>query len=325
MATVRCKKCGREISDTAKHCPYCGTATERSIRPASVPNQQPNQPLKQAPQRSPYQAPQPPEKKSRAPVIIALCAAIIVVAAAAVVLVLHASGERNADRVAEEETTEEETTEKETTKAEKTTEAAASSAFPAESSAAAGVTAAGESAADALTTAAQGAIQASPLPDASAQAQQPAAGQQVPAYQTTLYVVNCSEYITLRQSPSTAAAALRQIPLGSAVSFVGNAADGFYQVIYNGTTGYALAQYLSASQSSGTPQANAAPVYQTMRVVNCQQFITLRAAPSTTAAEITKIPLGSVVSFVANSTDGFYEILYNGNHGFALASYLEAN
>ena len=62
---------------------------------------------------------------------------------------------------------------------------------------------------------------------------------------TTLYVVNCNESITLRVSDSTNAKEIRQIPLGAAVSFMENAANGFYKVSYNGSTGYALASYLS--------------------------------------------------------------------------------
>ena len=60
----------------------------------------------------------------------------------------------------------------------------------------------------------------------------------------TFIVVNCNESITLRTSASTSASEICQIPLGSAVSYVESAANGFYKVIYNGHTGYALASYL---------------------------------------------------------------------------------
>ena len=43
----------------------------------------------------------------------------------------------------------------------------------------------------------------------------------------TLYVVICNESITLRVSDSTNAKEIRQIPLGAAVSFMENAANGF--------------------------------------------------------------------------------------------------
>ena len=61
----------------------------------------------------------------------------------------------------------------------------------------------------------------------------------------TMYVVNCKQSITLRKSDSTSAGEICQIPLGSAVSYIGKADNGFYKIIYNGRTGYALASYLS--------------------------------------------------------------------------------
>lgn len=61
---------------------------------------------------------------------------------------------------------------------------------------------------------------------------------------TTMRVVNCRESITLRTSPSTAAAEICQIPLGATVSYIEVAANGFYKIVYLGRTGYALASYL---------------------------------------------------------------------------------
>lgn len=63
--------------------------------------------------------------------------------------------------------------------------------------------------------------------------------------------------------------------------------------------------------------------YPTYCVVNCKESITLRPAPDVDSGEICQIPLGSTVSFVANAENGFYEIYYMGNHGYALAAYLE--
>ena len=67
------------------------------------------------------------------------------------------------------------------------------------------------------------------------------------------------------------------------------------------------------------------PVYTTLYVVNCDKSLSLRNAPSTKATSIRQIPLGAAVSFVQNSTDGFYQISYMGDTGYALASYLSSN
>lgn len=77
------------------------------------------------------------------------------------------------------------------------------------------------------------------------------------------------------------------------------------------------------------PPKNAAPatssntnVVATYYVVNCKQNITLRTAPSTSASEITKIPLGQAVGYIENAGNGFYKINYDGTVGYSLASYL---
>lgn len=156
---------------------------------------------------------------------------------------------------------------------------------------------------------------------------------------TTLFVVNCQESITLRTEPYTKASEICQIPLGSPVSYVETSDNGFYKVIYNGKTGYALASYLdteyhatnqvikpsSGNTSSDTYKTTVpAQVYTTMYVVNCQESITLRTSPSTKASEICQIPLGAAVSYVERAGNDFYLIVYNGKVGYSLASYLES-
>ena len=135
---------------------------------------------------------------------------------------------------------------------------------------------------------------------------------------TTMYVVNCNESITLRTSPSTDAAAIRQIPLGEPVSFIEPAANGFYMISYMGDTGYALASYLATADGSSVEGG-----YQTLKVVNCNESITLRTEPSTSAPEIRQIPLGATVSFIETAENGYYKVTYLSDTGYALASYLE--
>ena len=143
---------------------------------------------------------------------------------------------------------------------------------------------------------------------------------------TTLYVVNCNESITLRTADSTSAKEIRQIPLGAAVSFMENAANGFYKVSYNGSTGYALASYLSVDPYNHYVASTTAATDTswTGKVVRCNEFITLRKIPSTKGEEITKIPLGAVVTVYSGADNGFYYINYGGIEGYALASYIDA-
>ena len=146
----------------------------------------------------------------------------------------------------------------------------------------------------------------------------------------TLYVVNCNESITLRTSPSTSSKEIMQIPLGSAVSYIETAANGFYKVIYNGNTGYALASYLGEEYTGGAK--NPAPAASTttgfyngqpLWVVKCKESISLRTQPSTSASAITQIPLNAQVTYLSDASNGFVQVRYNGSSGYALVQYLD--
>lgn len=141
---------------------------------------------------------------------------------------------------------------------------------------------------------------------------------------TTLYVVNCNESITLRTADSTSAKEIRQIPLGAAVSFMENASNGFYKVSYNGSTGYALASYLSVDPYDHyVASTTAADLSWRGKVVRCDEFITLRKTPNTKGEELIKIPLGAIVKVYSGADNGFYYINYGGIEGYALASYID--
>lgn len=150
---------------------------------------------------------------------------------------------------------------------------------------------------------------------------------------TTLYVVNCNKSISLRTAPSTSATAIRQIPLGAAVSLLETSTDGFYKVAYMGNVGYSLASYLSTDPSNhyvtqsttAAWNSNTSKTEYLAEVVNCRQSITLRDIPKTTGYDIIQIPLGSVITVYNNAetVNGFYYVSYDGYFGYSLASYID--
>ena len=60
----------------------------------------------------------------------------------------------------------------------------------------------------------------------------------------------------------------------------------------------------------------------TMTVVNCRNWVTLRASASTKAAAVTRIPLGEYVE-AYKYNEKFAECYYNGMHGYVLNQYLK--
>lgn len=84
-----------------------------------------------------------------------------------------------------------------------------------------------------------------------------------------MYVVNCEEWISLREYASTSSARLDQIPLGTFLEAY-QVDDRFARVNYNGMTGYVLLEYLSydppmatqhPSTSSGSSNSSSTQQY----------------------------------------------------------------
>jgi hypothetical protein len=134
----------------------------------------------------------------------------------------------------------------------------------------------------------------------------------------TYYVVNCQKSITLRSEPSTSASEITQIPFGKAVGFIETADNGFSKINYDGLVGYGLSSYLSGDKPSARKTER-----RWAQVVNCEEWITLRSSPSTSAGFLVRIPLGAYVTCLGDAGNEFYEVEYDGKHGYALKAYLE--
>ena len=134
----------------------------------------------------------------------------------------------------------------------------------------------------------------------------------------TYFVVNCQRSISLRSYPSTSANAITQIPLGQAVGYIEDAGNGFYKINYDGLVGYSLASYLSPSYDNGRNNYSGTSA----QVVNCNEWISLRSYPSTSAPRLDRIPLGAYVTYYGTAENGFCDIEYHGQRGFALSQYL---
>ena len=62
---------------------------------------------------------------------------------------------------------------------------------------------------------------------------------------------------------------------------------------------------------------------QSLWVVNCKEWISLRSKQSTSSEAILQIPLYGRVTYIADAKNGFLLVNYNGVEGYALAEYLD--
>ncbi|MBR1807301.1 MAG: SH3 domain-containing protein [Selenomonadaceae bacterium] len=71
-------------------------------------------------------------------------------------------------------------------------------------------------------------------------------------------------------------------------------------------------------------QDNTAEASWYAKVVNCEEYITLRVSPDYDARRILRIPLGTLILITDDYDDGeFVSTRYNGVYGYVLKRYLD--
>jgi uncharacterized protein YgiM (DUF1202 family) len=120
--------------------------------------------------------------------------------------------------------------------------------------------------------------------------------------------------LNLRASASTSATVLLVMPDGATVTLNGQSSNGFLSVTYQGRSGWAYAIYLSTGDD--IPSGDTATVID--------GALNLRASASTSAAVVTVMPDGAVVTLLGQSSNGFSKVSYNGSTGWAYSIYLDS-
>jgi len=101
---------------------------------------------------------------------------------------------------------------------------------------------------------------------------------------------------------------LALMPTGASLTITGALTNGFYPVNYNGTAGYAAAEFIQVtSTQTATTTAN----------------LNLRSGPGSTFAVLLVIPNGATVTITGSAQNGFYPVTYSGTSGFASSTYLQ--
>lgn len=126
--------------------------------------------------------------------------------------------------------------------------------------------------------------------------------------------------LNLRSGPSLDAAVLAVMPAGAAVEIVGDAEAGFYPVSYQGTRGYAFADFLSTG--GGAAPVAAPEAGPGAGSAHTTADLNLRAGPNTSSDVLTVIPSGATVNVSAGSQYGFAPVTYGGTSGWAYTAYL---
>jgi uncharacterized protein YgiM (DUF1202 family) len=120
-----------------------------------------------------------------------------------------------------------------------------------------------------------------------------------------------TDALNLRSGPSANNSILLVMPAGASVQTTGAMQNGFTQLTYQGTTGWAASQYLS---SGGTSSGTTAIVVD--------GALNLRSGPSTSDSVVAVMPDGAEVTVTGAAQNGFYPVTYGNQSGWAFGEFL---
>lgn len=141
-----------------------------------------------------------------------------------------------------------------------------------------------------------------------------------PAPGASIGTARVTTNLHLRQGPSTADASLTVMPAGATVSITGSAQNNFLPITYNGTSGWAYADYLDVGGGSDAPDEPVPPPASATAVTTAS--LNLRSNPSLSASVILVMPAGATVTITGGPQSGFYPVTYSGQSGWASTDYL---
>src|SRR4051794_31429322 len=121
--------------------------------------------------------------------------------------------------------------------------------------------------------------------------------------------------LNLRSGPGTSYTVILVMPSGASVDLLGSASNGFLEVAYQGTEGWASADYLDAG--GGSDGGDVVDTAVTTSALN------LRSGPGTGYSVVLVMPSGTEIGVTGDAESGFYPVRYSGTDGFAAATYLD--
>lgn len=132
--------------------------------------------------------------------------------------------------------------------------------------------------------------------------------------------------VRYRTGPSTSDSILGTLSTGNEVRIIG-INNGWYKIVYNGTTGYMRSDYIDvvAASSSGS-ESTSSPSGPSENEINktgtvTADYVRFRTGPSLDSAIIRTLNTGTEVNVLAETGD-WYKIVYSGTTGYMSSAYI---
>ena len=131
-----------------------------------------------------------------------------------------------------------------------------------------------------------------------------------------------ADYVRFRTGPSTSYSIISTLNKGTQVSILGQT-DGWYKIVYSGTSGYMSSSYVSeGSESSSSSSSSAGVEAMDTNGYVSGSYVRFRSGPSTSYSIISTLSYGTSVHIVGK-TSGWYKITYNGTTGYMSSDYVK--
>lgn len=136
-----------------------------------------------------------------------------------------------------------------------------------------------------------------------------------PAFAVSGTVNTDSSTLRVRESADTSSAVLKQLPHGTKVEVLTAVENGWYQISYDGITGYVSGDYLSVDEAEAVSlPKEAEPVY----VQITTSVLNVRSGPATSYDKVGTLGMGRVLKATA-AENGWYKV----DSGYISAEFVE--
>lgn len=138
------------------------------------------------------------------------------------------------------------------------------------------------------------------------------------------YEVTTIDSVNMRSQPKNNAIVLERISKGTVVVVIGESGD-YYEISYNGRTGYAMKTYVSGAATatvSGVATVSARTSVSSYPYnTTTSQKVNMRKRASTTSDLVDRLDAGEAITVTGVEGD-FLKITYNGREGYVMAAYV---
>jgi len=139
-------------------------------------------------------------------------------------------------------------------------------------------------------------------------------------------IAHTTANLNLRSGPGTGYGVVLVMPYGSSFKITGSYRNGFYPGRFNGTKGWASADFLTTGGvSSGSGSGSGSGTGSSPSATGSATVTTnlnLRSGPSTGDGVIAVMPAGASLTLTGQAANGFVSVSYQGTNGWAYEAYL---